>query len=59
MIAGSIASVINTFGMGLAFSHNTDTLVGYFIGDVTGLFACMFVLMLVFKNAREAAKKTS
>ena len=59
MIAGGVASIINTFGMGFAFNHNTDTLVGYFIGDVTGLFACMFVLMLVFKVAREINEKTN
>jgi len=59
MIAGGIASIINTFGMGWAFNHNTDTLVGYFIGDVTGLFACMLVLMLAFKVARAAAQKTT
>ncbi|WP_037306892.1 hypothetical protein [Ruegeria halocynthiae] len=59
MIAGGIASVINTFGMGFAFNHNTDTLVGYFIGDVTGLFACMFILMLAFKITRGASRKTS
>lgn len=59
MVAGAIASAINTFGMGWAFSHNTNTLIGYFIGDVSGLFACMLILMLAFKIAREAEEKTS
>ena len=44
MIAGCIASIINTFGMGLAFGHNLTTSAGYFIGDVSGMFACMFIL---------------
>jgi hypothetical protein len=39
MLAGSIASVINTFGMGWAFDHNFATLGGYFIGDISGMFA--------------------
>ncbi|PUB13095.1 hypothetical protein DFP92_10818 [Yoonia sediminilitoris] len=52
MLAGCIASTINTFGMGWAFEHNLATLVGYFVGDVTGLFACMFLLMLFFKATR-------
>jgi hypothetical protein len=52
MLAGSIASVINTFGMGRAFDHNFATLGGYFIGDISGMFACMFALMLVFNAQR-------
>jgi len=52
MLAGSFASIINTFGMGWAFDHNVATLAGFFVGDVTGLFACMFFLMLIFKVAR-------
>ena len=52
-LAGCLASVINTFGMGLAFQHDVMTLAGYFIGDVTGMFACMFILMLVFKALRK------
>ncbi|WP_209509587.1 MULTISPECIES: hypothetical protein [unclassified Ruegeria] len=59
MVAGAIASAINTFGMGWAFSHNTDTLIGYFIGDVSGLFACMLILMLAFKVMRETAEKAN
>lgn len=52
MLAGSIASIINTFGMGWAFEHNLQTLAGYFVGDITGMFACMFALMLFFKAIR-------
>jgi hypothetical protein len=54
MLAGSIASVINTFGMGWAFDHNFATLGGYFIGDISGMFACMFVLMFVFSAQRRS-----
>lgn len=52
MLAGSIASVINTLGMGWAFDHNFATLGGYLIGDISGMFACMFALMLLFKVLR-------
>jgi hypothetical protein len=54
LLAGSIASVINTFGMGWAFDHNFATLGGYFIGDISGMFACMFALMLVFSAQRRS-----
>jgi uncharacterized membrane protein YwzB len=56
MLAGSIASVINTFGMGRAFDHNFATLGGYFIGDISGMFACMFALMLVFNAQRRSTQ---
>ena len=52
-LAGCVASLINTFGMGWAFQHNTATLAGYFIGDITGMFACMVFLMLMFRFLRE------
>lgn len=54
MLAGSLASIFNTLGMGFAFNHNIQTLSGYFIGDISGLFACMFILMLAFKMARNS-----
>ena len=50
----SIASIINTFGMGWAFDYNLATLEGYFIGDISGMFACMFALMLLFKVLRDS-----
>jgi hypothetical protein len=56
-LAGCFASVLNTFGMGLAFQHNVITLSGYFIGDVTGMLACMFILMLIFKALRNTTSK--
>lgn len=52
-LAGCLASVLNTFGMGLAFQHDVLTLAGYFIGDVTGMLACMLILMLLFKILRK------
>ena len=52
-LAGCLASVLNTFGMGLAFQHDVLTLAGYFIGDVTGMLACMLILMLLFKVLRK------
>jgi asparagine N-glycosylation enzyme membrane subunit Stt3 len=42
-------SVENGAGeLGLAFGHSAATVSGYFIGDITGLFACLLVLMLAF-----------
>jgi hypothetical protein len=40
--------------MGWAFDHNFATLGGYFIGDISGMFACMFALMLVFSAQRRS-----
>ena len=52
-LAGCFASVLSSLGMGLAFKHDVVTLSGYFIGDLTGMFACMFFLMLFFKVLRK------
>jgi hypothetical protein len=57
MIAGCIASVINTVGMGLAFDHDPATSAGYFIGDVSGMLASMLILMLIFKALRNTTSK--
>lgn len=52
MLAGSLASVINTFGIGVAMGNPARTMAAYFIGDITGLFGCMLILMLAFKAMR-------
>lgn len=52
MLVGIAASVFNSVGMGLAFQHNAATISGYFIGDITGLLACLLILMLGFKLLR-------
>jgi len=52
MLAGCFASIVNTVGMGYVYAHNYETMAGYLIGDVSGLFACMFVVMLAFKILR-------
>jgi uncharacterized membrane protein YwzB len=52
LIAGCIASVINTGGMLLAFQQAASTSAGYLVGDVSGMFACMLILMLAFKVLR-------
>ncbi|WP_155947196.1 hypothetical protein [Pseudorhodobacter ferrugineus] len=52
MLAGFFASIVNTVGMGYVYHHSYKTMTSYLIGDVSGLFACMFVLMLVFKMLR-------
>ena len=50
MVAGCLASVINTLGIGWMLGLDTTTMTGYLLGDVSGLFACMFILMLTFKS---------
>ena len=57
MIAGCIASIINTVGMGLAFDHDPATSAGYFIGDVSGMLASILILMLIFKVLRNTTSK--
>ena len=52
MVAGCLASVINTLGIGWMLGLDTTTMTGYLLGDVSGLFACMFILMLTFKALR-------
>ncbi|MDC1399816.1 hypothetical protein N8306_04825 [Yoonia sp.] len=49
MLVGCFASLVNTAGIGYAFEHNLGTMIAYLIGDITGLFVCMFVLMIIFK----------
>ena len=57
MLVGIIASILNSVGVGLAFGHSAATVSGYFIGDVTGLFACLLILMLAFKLMRSLERK--
>ncbi|WP_144055613.1 hypothetical protein [Octadecabacter antarcticus] len=52
-LAGCLASVMSSYGVGLAFQHDVVTLAKYFVGDLTGMFVCLFVLMLVFKALRK------
>ena len=52
MVAGCLASVVNTLGRGWMLGLDTTTMTGYLLGDVSGLFACMFILMLTFKALR-------
>lgn len=53
MLAGALASIVNTVGMGVFF-FKTDPWImgGYLVGDISGLFACMLILMVVFKLLR-------
>mgnify|MGYP000981565021 CR=1 FL=1 len=37
MLAGSLASVINTVGMGVAMGNPFKTMAAYFIGDIRAL----------------------
>lgn len=57
ILAGCFASIVNTVGMGYVYSHSYVTIAGYLIGDVSGLFACMLVLMLAFKMLRGLQKR--
>ncbi len=49
LIAGAIASVLNTMGHALLLPVATETGVGYFIGDIGGLFFTLIALIYVFR----------
>ena len=51
--AGSVASVLSSIITGAAYRHNVDTVIKHFIGDITGMFTCMFALMLFFRYLRK------
>jgi hypothetical protein len=57
MLAGSLASIVNTVGMGVAMGNPAKTMAAYFIGDITGLFGSMVLLMFSFKIARRLAPR--
>jgi uncharacterized membrane-anchored protein YitT (DUF2179 family) len=52
MLAGSFASFVNTVGMGLVYRNDPSVMAGYLVGDISGMFACLLMLMLVFKLLR-------
>jgi hypothetical protein len=52
-LAGCVASVLNSVATGLAFQHDTVTIAIYLVGDLTGLFVCMLILMFTFKALRK------
>lgn len=56
IIAVSIASALNTIGMRVVFRHNFATMSEHLIGDVSGLFAWLLILMLAFKLLRNLGR---
>lgn len=54
LLAGSFASLINTAGSGYFYGFEVQSASVYFLGDLGGLLACMFILMLVFRWMRRA-----
>ncbi|WP_296420370.1 hypothetical protein [Pseudooctadecabacter sp.] len=52
MLIGCIASVVNMTMIALGTGDWNLGIVGIFFGDVTGMIACMVVLMIAFKAIR-------
>jgi hypothetical protein len=56
MLAGVVASILNSVGTTFFYGNDLATASARFFGDVTGMFASIFLLMLAFRLAR---RKTS
>ena len=52
MLAGAIASVINSFFTNVVLGHPVGNMAGYLVGDIAGLFVALFLLMLAFRWLR-------
>lgn len=48
-LVGALSSVINSVGTNLAFGNDLPTAIAYWIGDVSGVFATMVILVFVFR----------
>ena len=58
MLAGVVASVLNSVGTTFFFGNDLATASARFFGDVTGMFASIFLLMLAFRLLRRTASST-
>lgn len=54
ILAGVGASVLNSLGTTLFFGNDMQTAAARFFGDVTGMFAAFFLLMMMFRMARRS-----
>lgn len=52
LLAGSFASVINVAGTSYFYGFEIQSASAYFVGDLGGMLAAMFVLMLCFRWMR-------
>jgi hypothetical protein len=48
-LVGALSSVINSVGTNLAFGNDLPTAIAYWVGDVSGVFATMVILVFVFR----------
>jgi hypothetical protein len=54
MLAGVVASILNSAGTKFFFGNDVSTATARFVGDVTGMFVSIFLLMLLFRVWRRA-----
>jgi hypothetical protein len=59
MLAGGVASILNSVGTAIFFGNDLLTASARFFGDVTGMVASMFILMLAFRVLRRLGAKPS
>ena len=59
MLAGGVASILNSVGTAIFFGNDLLTASARFFGDVTGMVASMFILMLGFRVLRRLGAKPS
>jgi hypothetical protein len=58
MLTGVVASILNSVGRTFFLGNDLATAAALFIGDVTGMFASMFLLMVGFRFARRKAGRS-
>lgn len=52
LLAGSLASIVNVIGVGYFFELDLRSASAFLVGDVGGLLAAMFMLMIAFRIKR-------
>ena len=57
MLAGVVASVLNSFGTSVLYYNDLPTASARFVGDVTGMIVSMFILMLIFRLLRRTGSQ--
>lgn len=58
MLAGVVASILNSVGTKIFFENDLQTAAARFVGDVTGMFVSFFLLMLAFRFVRRFGDRT-
>lgn len=54
MVAGALISVTKSVLINIALGSTPTEYIAYMIGDISGLFFLMLILMLIFRNMRAA-----